>query len=402
MIKLLAICEAFRYPASHKRWQILAEQNKDIDITLIAPKKYIDTTWLPVIKTFNTEKVNEERFRVIPVDMKKYKLLRGGWLSYELLKVIIKIKPEFIYLIGFETNNMVYPISLTRRLLYKNSKIVSFTMRGLDLPLHKFRFRFRWRFSKRIFDAIFCHYPQGKKVIKEQGNYTKPIYLQTQVGVDSDIFKPDEEKRIQIRDQYNLNSKFVFGTASRIEQSKGIFDLINALPPANDNWCLLMLGDGKEMEKLKAAISEKGYEKNIILTGFVTQGEDVAAHMNAMDCFIHVPKTTKTWIDTFPLAVVQAMATGLPVIGSDSGAVPYQLGNDGIIVPEGNINALRNELISCLKNKNNIKEVGIKLQMRVQSSFEIKHLASCFNTTMREIIKNKYIPEHIDQVNFVV
>ncbi|MCG8702368.1 MAG: glycosyltransferase family 4 protein [Bacteroidales bacterium] len=400
MVKILAVCEAFRYTSSHKRWELLAELNKNIDVTLIAPDTYIDTTWHPVVKTFKTQPIDKENFRVLPIRMKKRKFIRGGWLSFELFRILKRIKPDFIYLIGFETNNVIYEIDLIRKWFLPKTKIASFTMRGMDLPLQKKRFKRRWKLSTKIFDAIFCHYPHGMKVIQEQGNYNKPLFMQTQVGVDEDVFKPNLKAREAIREKYNLNDYFVFGTACRMESSKGIFDIIEALPLENDNWKLLMLGDGIEMKQFKAIISEKKLEERVILTGFVSQGEAVSDHMNAMDCFIHFPKTTPTWIDTFPLAVVQAMAVGLPVIGSDSGAVPYQLGNLGKIIPEGDVQLLNKEIQLAMENKAGMKNMGEQLRNRVLKTFEIKHLTKCFKISMMNIINEQYPSNQIDQTNF--
>ena len=90
----------------------------------------------------------------------------------------------------------------------------------------------------------------------------------------------------------------------------------------------------KKPQKIKAEIKENGLQDKIILTGFIETWQDMAKYWNALDCAVHMPLTTPMWEETFSLALVQAMITGLPVIASSSGSVPYQVGDEGIIIKE--------------------------------------------------------------------
>lgn len=403
MIRLLAVCPAFRVPSTYVRWRRLAQENQDIEVTLIGPKDFEDNDWSEKVVR-HCELIEEERFKVIPIDMNPIKFMTNGWISWELFLLTRKLKPDFIYLIGSEVDNLVFQMALTRKLYLPRTKIAGFTMRGLDFPFKSLHFRVRWFMATKIFDAIFCHFPNGREIIMNQGKYKKPVYMQTQIGVDGDVYKPNKQKRIEIREKLGIKeNEFVFGSVGRMVAEKGIFDIVNALPiELKENWRCIILGDGIEMEKLKERIRIRGLEKNVFLPGYVPMGEEVANYLNAMDCFIHVPHTNieKSFFDTFPVAVAQAMAIGLPIIGSDSGGVPYQLGKKGLIIPFGNVTALHDAMIYLLENPLIANEIGIKLFERVSESFEIKHLTKCFNVTMREIISNMFDPNHIDQAEF--
>jgi len=333
--------------------------------------------------------------------MKKNPLLRNDWLSLKYLKLLIKIKPDFIYLIGYETKNVVFLTEMARKLFFPKSKIALFTMRGINMPLHGLEYKLRWNLTKKIFDAVFCHYPKGKQIIQQQGQYKVPVYLQTQIGVDKDIYHPDRNKRDQIRKKYNIpEDYFVFGSAIRIEDAKGVYEILEACKNIDVPFNYMLLGNGREFDSVRNYINHHGLNDKIILTDRIPAGEGVATHMNAMDCFVHVPKTTKKWVDTFPLAVVQAMAVGLPVIGSDSGAVPYQLGKDGVIIPEKDSNALAKAMKEMLVHPKRAKAIGDKLNKRVLNCFEIRHLNRCFYETMKAIINNEPEKGCFDQVKF--
>ncbi len=401
MIKLLAVNSAFREEKYYSRWRIMAEENPDMDITLIGPSKWEGTVGKH--KMLYPKDIKENRFEVLHISMprgNRWVNKFNGMLSVKLFNILRRKKPDIVYMIGYETGNEIYEVNLARKLFFPKGKIVGFTMRGLDMPSHMGRFRLNWNFSRKIFDAYCCHYPHGMKVLREQGKFNKPIYLQTQVGVNADIYFTDNNARQIIREKYNLKEdEFVIGSASRIIDAKGVFDIIEALP-LNGKWRFMMIGSGVEESRIKEMIKDRGLQDKVILTGGINDGHDVAKYMNALDCLVHVPKTTKRWVDTFPLAVVEAMAIGLPVIGSDSGVVPYQIGEQGIIVPEGDPKAINKAMQHMLNNPENAKKIGKSMKERVMHTFEVRHLNKCLKIIFEEIIKGEYNEKHIDQANF--
>jgi glycosyltransferase involved in cell wall biosynthesis len=62
--------------------------------------------------------------------------------------------------------------------------------------------------------------------------------------------------------------------------------------------------------------------------------------MNGLDALILPSRTTARWKEQFGRVIIEAQACGVPVIGSDSGAIPEVLGDRGLVVPERNPVAL--------------------------------------------------------------
>ena len=179
-------------------------------------------------------------------------------------------------------------------------------------------------------------------------------------------------------------------------------DIIDALPTAG-NWRFLMMGSGlpEENDAIKKHIHERGLDDKIILTGYI-DWHDMAAYWNAIDCAVHVPRTTERWIETFSLSVVQAMATGKPIIGNTSGSVPYQIGDEGIIVPEGDISALHDKLVWVQNNPEQAKIIGERMKSRAINCFGIKHLNDCFYDTILDIQRGHYDPLKADMTKYNV
>lgn len=116
--------------------------------------------------------------------------------------------------------------------------------------------------------------------------------MQTQVGANEEWFHEDKDVRMEIRDKYNTGDAFFLESASRFTIDKGIDDILDALPKEG-NWKYLMMGKGLEDDnkRLVSLIKKNGLEDKVIMTGSVDR-YGLAKYRNAVDCAIHVPRTT--------------------------------------------------------------------------------------------------------------
>lgn len=208
--------------------------------------------------------------------------------------------------------------------------------------------------------------------------------------MDKEIFYPCSQSRIESRAKHSIaTSEFVFIYLARIHIEKGILDLIEACSLLEGGYKLLILGDGDHMKRATKRVSQLGLEEYVSFMGFVEDQKEIAKLLNASDCLVHIPRTTESWVDTFPLAVVQGMACGLPVIGSNSGAVPYQLGEKGIIVNEGSPVDVASAMQDMLKDRAKARKIGANMLTRSNSCFEINHLNNLFIKTIYATSLNK-------------
>lgn len=419
-MKIIIINHTFQKPEFYKRWKLLSEKFSDIDVTLLAPGKWewgkIKTLTYGHVDEVKGTVVEEERFRIHLIDTKD--AIMGEYRSKRMVEEILEIKPDIVYFIGgYTAAPLMQIINAKKKYHLDDMKIMAFTMRGhtptisvkKEEPGVKKYINYlgkvvilgpRYRKFKKHCDAVFCHYPDARDAFIKEG-YKKPIYMQTQVGVDPDIFHPDEGARKRIREKYNIGGAYLFGSASRFHYSKGVAEIIRALP-VEGNWKYLIMGWGREDEvaALKKVVSDRSLEDKIIFTGFIDNWKDMAEHWNALDCAIHFPMTTSKWEETFSLALVQAMATGLPVLGSSSGSVPYQIGEEGIIIPEKNEEKLHEQMIHLMENPEEGKKIGAKMKERALNCFSIYHLNDLFYETIKDVVQGKYDEKKTDMANW--
>ena len=153
-------------------------------------------------------------------------------------------------------------------------------------------------------------------------------------GVDMQVFHPDI-RRDGVRRQFGIGpDNIVVGHAARITPWKGQHHLLEAFglialryPQAR----LLLVGaptfdNDTYDKKLYSRTKELGLNDRVVFAGFRA---DLAQVLSAMDIFAY----SSVEKDTSPLALLSAMACGLPVVGFDIEGVREVLEDDGLLIP---------------------------------------------------------------------
>src|SRR5262249_2630148 len=131
--------------------------------------------------------------------------------------------------------------------------------------------------------------------------------------------------------------------------------LLEAVSQLEGNWRLRIVGSGPLEEDLQALAAELGIATCVEFIQWLPSSE-IAAQYTEIDCLVLPSLTRPNWKEQFGRVLVAAMACGLPVIGSDSGAIPGVIGKGGLVFPEGDVLALRKHLHD-LQNKADLREI---------------------------------------------
>ncbi len=156
-------------------------------------------------------------------------------------------------------------------------------------------------------------------------------------GVDVEKFDTPLS-RDQARKMLGLPAnRFYVGTVGRLEEQKGqsyLVDAIARLRREGMEVSLLLIGSGREEENLRAQVSREGMTDAVLFLG---TRRDLPDLYRAMDVFA----LPSLW-EGLPLALLSAMASGLPVVVTPVGGVPEVVknGENGFLVPPGDSRAL--------------------------------------------------------------
>jgi glycosyltransferase involved in cell wall biosynthesis len=197
-------------------------------------------------------------------------------------------------------------------------------------------------------------------------------------GVDLVRFRSDAEARLRVRAElgWTGDGPPVVGFLGRFVEEKGLRVLLRAWEAAAPSRLLLVGGGAMEAELRTWAGSFA--DRVRVVTGVPHDG--VPGYLNAMDMLVAPSLTTPRWREQFGRMLVEAMACGVPVVGSDSGEIPHVVGGAGIVVPEGDEGALRTAfdgLIGDAGQRMNLSARGLE---RARSDFALpvvarRHLA---------------------------
>ena len=139
-------------------------------------------------------------------------------------------------------------------------------------------------------------------------------------GTDTDRFQPVMDKQA-VRQRLGLPlDRTLLLSIRRLAPRMGLDNLLRALPAVvarRPDALLLIGGKGPERAPLERLIAELGLEAHVRLLGFIPD-DALAAHYQAADLFV-LPTLA---LEGFGLVTVEALACGLPVVGTPVGATP--------------------------------------------------------------------------------
>lgn len=151
-------------------------------------------------------------------------------------------------------------------------------------------------------------------------------------GVDVERFAPDGAARERIRARFGWDDRVpVVGFLGRLIAAKGVRLLTDVLPRVRAPWRALFVGDGPLRPHVQAFAA--AHPGRVGVAADVAHGI-VPDYLNAMDVLCAPSETTGKWREQFGRMTIEAMACGVPVIGSDSGEIPHVVADAGVIVAE--------------------------------------------------------------------
>ena len=194
-------------------------------------------------------------------------------------------------------------------------------------------------------------------------------------GVDTEEFHPDISGE-NFKEEFKLGSKGVIGMAGRLSPEKGHEIFLRAgsqIIRDRDDIRLLIAGSselGPEgyRERLGELAEELGIKDKVVFTGF---REDLPQVMAAMDIVV-VPSSA----EPFGRVIIEAMASGKPVIAANSGGAPELISEEsGLIVEPRDLKGLKEAMSCLLQDKVRSHEIGRAARKRAVNCFGIeKHV----------------------------
>ena len=242
--------------------------------------------------------------------------------------------------------------------LTKNKLHLSYFME-MQLGIPKKDFFHNLRFN--AFDIWSCPLPWLVQQVKSLTNYPAERIVQIPSGIDVQNFENNISKS-EAREKLKLpKNGVIFGLIGRFDQQKGQLLLLEAfqkLKNKNEVYILLLGEKTKNeaddyFERIMTITGKYDLKEKVIIRPFM---EETAAFYKSIDTLIMASKS-----ETFGMVTIEALASGTPVIGSNSGGTPEIINHQetGLLFESGNTKDLSEKLQLFLDmqtfDKNNIK-----------------------------------------------
>ena len=267
-------------------------------------------------------------------------------------RLLAELKPDIVHM-DEEPYNFAtwHAFRLARRY---NSKLLFFSWQNLLRP-YPFPFNYFEREVLHSAHAAIVGNQEAGDVWRTKG-YTGPISVIPQFGVDPEIFRPKAEGgtlRVKDEDERNFHAKrsreaftrsvhpssFTVGYAGRLVHPKGIDLLLRAVAQLPAAAQVHLVGSGPERVRLQRLAAQLGLQDRLRIEALIPSTQ-MPNYFVGLDCLVLPSRTQPNWKEQFGRVLIEAMACGVPVVGSMCGEIPNVIGEAGLIFPEEDVAAL--------------------------------------------------------------
>jgi glycosyltransferase involved in cell wall biosynthesis len=337
-----------------------------IQLTVVVPSGWRDERgWLPLERT-HTEGYT---LRTTPMALNGHFHLH---LYPRLGRILAEVQPDLIH-VDEEPYNLAtwHAVRLARH-------------RGIAALFYS------WQNLQRRYPPPFCWMEQyvyrqatyalagsqdAAQVLQAKG-YAGPLRVLPQFGVDPALYK---------RARRPGESRFHIGYAGRLVPEKGVADLLQAAAGLRGAWSLQLLGSGPEEKALRTMARSLGIAERVRFEGQVASSE-VPHDLCRLHALVLPSRTRPNWVEQFGRVLIEAMASGVPVVGSDSGEIPNVIGDAGLVFPEGDIGRLRAHLQSLIDDPGLWAALARRGRERVQARYTQARIAAETVQVYREVL----------------
>jgi glycosyltransferase involved in cell wall biosynthesis len=271
--------------------------------------------------------------------------IRRHFFLTGLFGAMRRTRPDLIDCEEEPFSAVVRQVLWMRQVLRLDAPVLFHSAHNVDRPLPR-RFRSYRDRAFRECAAALVRCAEAETVLRGAG-YEGPVF-RTANGVDLARFRPDPSA--SLRNAFPFSGRRVVGYVGKLTAAKGLLTLMEAFRRGPAEWALLVVGDGPLTGELRALAGRMGFADRFAAAGAVAQA-DTARYYNPLDVLVLPSETQSGWKESFGRVLVEAMACGVPVIGSSSGAIPETLGGAGLVFPERDAAALASALGTVLSDE---------------------------------------------------
>ncbi|HRZ87025.1 MAG TPA: glycosyltransferase [bacterium] len=301
--------------------------------------------------------------------MPAYDLEMSGPLDIRILPKLLRLLRERDIAV---LHTFLYHANILGRLLGRYAKIpvIISTQRSTD-PWRTWYHRLADRWTAGLADAIISNSQSGKErltaVERIAGEKISVVRNGIRLDVDAALRRGAEVRQLR-----GIGSgDIIIGTVANLKEAKGLETLIDAVAILQNDMPdarAMIVGHGPLLHRLRARVRRRGMTNRIIFAGLQA---DAVGYCAAFDLYVQPSR----WEGT-PVALMEAMALGKPVIASAVGGIPEIVadGKDGMLVPAGRPDELSAAIAALINDPARAAALGKSAREKMEREFTVKRM----------------------------
>lgn len=225
----------------------------------------------------------------------------------------------------------------------------------------------------RELDHMIAVTQKAKSALVSEG---APAHKISVIGahIDTRQFAPDAHWLARLGDPRKRSFTVLF--CGRLEIEKGVSDVLRAMSLLSNDphvadyrveW--VFIGSGSLQQAIMAALSE--IRKNWHLRVESATYDQMSRHYREADLFVAPSKPTGTWEEQYGMALLEAQASGLPIVTTTSGGIPENVGDAAVLVPPGDVAGLARGIKEFLLSPKKRTDYASRARKRAVNTHDI-------------------------------
>lgn len=327
-IRVLFVSHAYVVGVNQGKLNAIAKTGK-AEVGLLAPSNWKALEWnreLPLETPYDNIK-----YYSAPVNSPG----RGGAYIFspgKIQQVIKDFQPDVLH-VELEVFSLgAFEFAIFSRLTGKPLVLFGWENQERRLPLPRHWIR---KFVLDTAKFIIPGNQDGADLLRSWG-YTGLLEVMPQIGVDTQLFTPN------MRSPEQKNDELQIGFLGRLANQKGIdliFKAARQLQEDGFKFRIILCGSGNDEEALREEAQKQQIAELVTWRGAVPHSK-AAEEISKFDVLVLPSRTTPTWKEQFGHVLIEAMAMGVPVVGSSSAEIPNVIDRSDLVFTEENASQL--------------------------------------------------------------
>lgn len=366
-MRVLMISKACLVGAYQAKLEEIAKYD-DVDLIVIVPPVWNDPDGPIQLERAHT---NGYRLLVDPIR------LNGQFHLYyypRLRQRLAEFKPDIVH-IDEEPYNLATWLAM-RQAQAVRAKSLFFSWQNLE---RRYPFPFSL-LEKQVLSRVDYAIMGNQEAVSvwQAKGYCGPYRVIPQFGVNPELFHPPAHR--------DKGRGFVIGSANRrLVPEKGIDLLIRAAARLPGIWRLQIAGEGRFRPYLEQLAQELGVRDRVHFDGVIASSQ-MPAYLQQLDVLVLSSRTLPNWKEQFGRVLIEAMACEVAVVGARSGEIPNVIGPAGLTFPEGDVDALTNQLLRLMQSESLRDELGYSGRQRVLERYTQAQIAAQTVAVYRDMV----------------